>query len=276
MSPLGICDHSSVGISPTPVNAVGGEGGRLDLVDLLTAPYDAVNWLADRIFVLLSELFRDYGTPIVFVAALLEATVGLGVVVPGVVLIFLAGAYAAEEGQSIPLMLAVAVVGTILGDSVSYAAGRFGAARLGSTRVGPALRYGETIIRDALERGRLRWLIPFYHLNSVTRAVGPFGAGAVRLPLRVWVPLDYAGAILANAAWMGAGAVLGRAVLTPDGTLEQHPALRIGLFAAAVAWLVFVRREVERSRRRTGALAAEAGAPPLAVGVGARDGHAED
>jgi membrane-associated protein len=232
----------------------------------VTAPYDAVNWLADRIFVLLADLFRDFGTPIVFLAALAEATVGLGVVVPGVVLIFLAGAYAAEEGQSIPLMLAVAAAGTMLGDTISYAAGRFGSARLGGTRVGPALRYGEAVVRDALERGRLRWLIPFYHLNSVTRAVGPFGAGAVRLPLRIWLPLDYAGAVVANTAWMGAGALLGRAVLTPDGSLEQHPALRIGLFVAAVAWLLFVRREVLRSRRRTRA------APPTPVEAAPTEG----
>ncbi|MBM4415922.1 MAG: hypothetical protein FJ035_06705 [Chloroflexi bacterium] len=249
----------------------------MDLVDVVMAPYYAVNWLADRVFVLLSDLFRQYGTPIVFVAALLEATIGLGVVVPGVVLIFLAGAYAAEEGQLIPLMLGVAVVGTMLGDSVSYAAGRLGASRLASTRVGPAMRYGETIVRDALERGRLRWLIPFYHLNSVTRAVGPFGAGAVGLPLRVWLPLDYTGAIIANAVWMGAGVVLGRAVLTPDGSLEQHPALRIGLFVGAVAWFLFVRREVERSRRRARPnAAAAAGAPPPPVAVGARAGGAED
>ena len=51
--------------------------------------------------------------------------------------------------------------------------------------------------------------------------MGPFGSGALRMPLRVWPPLDYFGALLANAVWMGAGAILGRAVLNNDGTLTN-------------------------------------------------------
>ena len=205
-----------------------------------------MNWVADELFVLLSDLFARYGVPIVFLAALTEATVGLGVLVPGVILIFLAGAYASEEGDPLLLMLVVSVLGTILGDTFSYFLGRWGAERLsGHRRLGPMLRLGETLVE-----GRVRWFIPFYHLNSVTRTVGPFGAGALHMPLRVWMPLDYLGAFIANAVWMGAGAILGRAVLTDEGKLEQHPALRIGLFLAAMAWLLLVQREMERSREK--------------------------
>ena len=210
----------------------------------MTTPYDAVNWVADELFRLLARLFTRYGVPIVFLAALTEATVGLGVLVPGVILIFLAGAYATEEGDSLVLILVVSVLGTVMGDSISYVLGRWGGTRMSHTRFGPTLRLGQTLME-----GRVKWLIPFYHLNSVTRTVGPFGAGALRMPLHIWMPLDYAGAFIANAVWMGSGAVLGRAVLTDDGTLKQHPALRIALFVAAMAWLVLLQREMERSKR---------------------------
>ena len=46
------------------------------LLDLLTAPLDGINWLTDQIFLFLNGLFDRFGTPIVFVAALVEATVG--------------------------------------------------------------------------------------------------------------------------------------------------------------------------------------------------------
>ncbi len=214
--------------------------GPLDVViDLLSAPFDAFNWATDELFLLLNDLFERFGTPIVFVAALAEATVGVGVVFPGVVLLFLGGAFAQGDGSELALVLALGIAGTMLGDTISYALGRFGSGWVVESRFGSTVR-----LSAALMAGRTRWLIPFYHLHSATRAVGPFGAGVIRLPLRVWLPLDYAGAVIANSIWIGAGAMLGRAVLTEDGRLEQHPALRLGLAAGATIWLLLMHRVV--------------------------------
>lgn len=226
------------------------QGGRQaleQLLDIITAPYDLVNWVADQVFLVLAALFVRYGVPVVFVAALAEATVGVGVLVPGIVMIFLAGAYAQEQGASLVLLFVVANVATLLGDVISYGLGRWGADWLRGTRFASVLRLGE-----AMMTGRARWLIPFYHFNSVTRTLGPFGAGALRMSLWIWLPLDAVGAVLANTAYMGAGAILGRAVLTPDGRLEEHPALRIGLFVAAAFWVWLVRREWQRTRALVG------------------------
>ena len=215
----------------------------LDLFELLRAPYDLVNWVTDQVFLLLNALFAQYGSIIVFFAALSEATVGLGLVVPGIIMIFLAGAYAEEQQAGLWTLFVAANVGTVLGDTLSYGLGRWGGERLRGTRFGPALRMGE-----ALVSGHARWLIPFYHLNSVSRTLGPFGAGALRMPLRYWIPLDYFGAVLANVIYMGAGVIFGRALLTPQGTLDEHPALRLGFIVAAVVWALLVRREFKKSR----------------------------
>ena len=59
---------------------------------------------------------------------------------------------------------------------------------------------------------------------------------------------------------MGSGAALGRAVLTEEGTLEQHPALRIGLAVAATAWLLLVTRAFGRRSRELRASADAEGA----------------
>ncbi|MYH40550.1 MAG: hypothetical protein F4150_01980, partial [Chloroflexi bacterium] len=202
---------------------------------------------------LLHGLFERFGTPIVFLAALAEATVGVGVVFPGVVLLFLGGAFAAGDGPTLALVLVFGIAGTVLGDVMSYVVGRFGGGRLAGRRLTAAVRVGE-----ALMAGRTRWLIPFYHLHSATRAVGPFGAGVIRLPWQLWLPLDVAGAVIANSIWIGSGALLGRAVLTDDGQLEQHPLLRVGLLVAAMTWLVLMRRVVNRKLA-----ALRAGEPPL-------------
>ena len=216
------------------------------LWELVQAPYDALNWVADQGFILMRALFVRFGVPIVFLAALTEATVGLGVVFPGVVLMFLAGAYSVGDEISLALVLASAVGGTIIGDVVSYGLGRWGGHWLRGTRFEKSMLMGEMLIS-----GHARWLIPFYHLHSVTRAVGPFGSGALRLPLRVWVPLDFTGAIIANTVWVGAGAILGRTLLTDRGTLNEHPALRIGLAVLAVVWLLVVQRTMRTGKPRT-------------------------
>jgi len=241
------------------------------LLDLLTAPLDGINWLTDQIFLFLNGLFDRFGTPIVFVAALVEATVGLGVVFPGVALMFLGGAYAADDPALLAVVYVIAVIGTILGDTLSYAIGRRGGRLLQNTRLGPTLRAGE-----AMMTGRTRWLIPFYHLANITRAVGPFGAGAIRMPLRQWMPLDYLGALIANLIWVGAGAVFGTAVLTEDGRLEEHPALRIGLVVVAFVWFyvvqgAFAKRFSEMAKREA---ADEASAEAVASTEGAADTEA--
>lgn len=216
----------------------------LDLFDIITAPYDALNWVTDILFVTVNRLFREFGTPIVFVSALIESTIGLGVVFPGVLMMFLGGAAASQGDASVLVVFLAAVAGTMLGDSISYAAGRWGGERLGNTRLGGSLRLGAQLMT-----GRARWLIPFYHLHSVTRAVGPFGSGALRIPVRVWAPLDYAGAVIANGVWVGGGFLLGTAVLTEDGKLEEHPAIRLGLAVGATAWFLIMRETMQRRIR---------------------------
>ena len=218
--------------------------GLLDPVDVITAPYDFLNWVTDVLFVAVNHLFDRFGTPIVFVSALTESTIGLGVIFPGVLMMFLGGAAASQGDANVALVFFVAAIGTMLGDTFSYAAGRWGGDRLANTRLGPSLRMGAAVMD-----GRARWLIPFYHLHSVTRAVGPFGSGALKIPLRLWMPLDYAGAVIANSVWVGGGFIFGTAVLDEEGKLEQHPALRIGLAVAATAWFLVMRETMERRMR---------------------------
>ena len=217
----------------------------MEVLDVVTAPYDALNWIADQGFLAMKALYDRYGSPMVFLAALIEATVGLGWVFPGTVLIFLGGAFAGEQGTPLALVWALAILGTITGDTISYAVGRRGGARLEASRFGTHLRAGRAVME-----GRARWLIPFYHFSPWTRAIGAVGAGALRIPLRVWMPLDYLGAVISNTGWVGAGWLLGQAVLTEDGTLEQHPVLRLGLAAVAVALYVLFRREWSRAHGR--------------------------
>jgi membrane protein DedA with SNARE-associated domain len=170
---------------------------------------------------------------------------------------FLAGAYTGGDLDTLLLVYLASIAGTVIGDTWSYGLGRWGGRAVAGTRLGASLRLGR-----ALMTGRTRWMIPFYHLHSVTRTVGPFGAGAVRLPMWTWAPLDYLGALISNAVWVGSGALFGTAVLSEDGTLKQHPALRIGLFVLALGWFYGMQTLARRRMRQLEALEAAPATPP--------------
>ena len=204
----------------------------------------------DLVFATAYSLFVQFGAPIVFFAALTEATLGLGMVFPGQQIIALGGAASAKGEGNVVAMLAFATAGTILGDVISYSAGRWWSQTLFESRFGQTLR-----IAAAMMEGRARWLIPFYHFYSVTRSVGPAAAGTLRLPLRIWLPLDMLGAIVFNTVWITAGYVFGAVLLREDGTLKESAVIRIGLVVVALAWFLAVRYLFERRMREMRAVA---------------------
>jgi membrane-associated protein len=207
----------------------------------------------DFIFTTAYSLFSLYGAPIVFFAALTETTLGLGMVFPGQQIIALGGAASAKGDGSVVAMLVFAIAGTILGDVISYTAGRWFSKSLFESRFGPHLRIGA-----AMMQGRARWLIPFYHFYSVTRSVGPAAAGALRIPVAVWLPLDMLGAAFFNTVWIGVGYAFGATLLQDDGRLKESPLIRVGLLLFGLAWFLAVRYLFERRMREAQAIEARA------------------
>ena len=209
-------------------------------IELALNPINVFNWITDEIFLFLNGLFDRFGLPVVFFAALLESTVGIGIIVPGVLLMFLGGAYVANDSWlSLGTILLMTISGTIIGDTLSYSIGRWGSKFIENTKLAPSVKIGRALVGS-----KTRWIIPFYHLHSATRAVGPLGAGIVRIPLPVWMPLDYIGAVIANLVWVGGGALFGTTLLTSDGRLKENIILRIALFIAAVVWFLLIQKIV--------------------------------
>jgi len=165
-------------------------------------------------------------------------------VFPGQQLIALGGAASAKGDGNVVAMLVFATCGTILGDVISYTAGRRFSATLYQSRFGPTLR-----VAASMMDGRARWLIPFYHFYSVTRSVGPAAAGALRIPVRIWLPLDILGATFFNTVWVLVGFAFGTALLQEDGTLKESPVIRLGLVVVAMAWFIVARQLFERRMR---------------------------
>jgi membrane-associated protein len=184
------------------------------------------------------HLFVDYGYYVVFIGVLLENTMFLGLIVPGAIILILAGLAAQNGSIDLWPVIALGIAATLIGDSISYAIGRGGWAR--------ALERGSLAdplarIRDALQ-SRGRWFILVYHFAGYSRMVGPAAAGLFRIPYRRWAPFDYAGATLWVLTFTMIGVLMGTLGVKFDDTerlVRLTELLFTGIVVAVIAWAIY-------------------------------------
>jgi membrane protein DedA with SNARE-associated domain len=205
------------------------------LEEILTAPVEIfraysslLRWAADAA----RSLFEDYGYWVVFFGTLFENTLLIGLIVPGAIVVLLAGLAAHDGTISWPEAVALGIAGTIIGDTISYFLGRYGWNRFGQTKMLREL--SEKAREPILRKGTLFVLI--YHFAGYTRVIGPTTAGLLRMPYRVWAPADYCGAVLWICAYFGIGYGLGVAGLTLDSTDRYFRYVEWGLLIALSVW----------------------------------------
>jgi membrane protein DedA with SNARE-associated domain len=215
------------------------------------AVFDGYRWLLESGVDAARSLYDDYGYWVVFLGTLFENTLLLGLIIPGAVVVILAGLSAQEGLISWPLAVLLGTLGTIAGDTISYHLGRFGWAR--SVEGGSLRTFTERIRGPLLRRGALFVLV--YHFAGYTRVVGPAAAGLLRMPYRQWAPADYAGAFLWICAYFGVGYLLGVAGLSLDSTEGWFRVFEWVLLAAVLLWGLYLYRSrnrgwVRAARRR--------------------------
>ncbi len=219
--------------------------GRLTPFKPVQNFFGVFGWLTEEALRITKALFESYGYLTVFLAPLLENTIFLGALIPGTLVMLLAG-LSAEEGliglwPSIPL----AVAGAWIGDTLSYGIGRFGWQRLGpESRL---VRWSERMREPLI--GQNSWLVLVYHFAGYSRLIGPAASGFMRMPFGRWVVLDYAGAALWVVVFMMGGYLLGVFGLSLDTSDKNVRIFEIILFAMFVVAIFTVMRQTDRRRR---------------------------
>ena len=152
----------------------------------------------------LSRFLTAYGYGAVLIAVAIEST---GIPFPGETMLLFASVYAGTTHRlSLPLVIAAAASGAILGDNLGYWAGREGGYRL-------ARRYGRYVGVDErrLKLGRYLFrkhgakVVFFGRFVAVLRAWAAFLAGTNRMPWRPFLVYNALGGIVwASACGVGA------------------------------------------------------------------------
>jgi len=204
-----------------------------------------LRWAADTV----QSLFEDYGYWVVFFGTLFENTLLLGLIVPGALVVLLAGLAAHDGTLSWPEAIALGIAGTVIGDTISYFLGRYGWSRFGQTQL---LRELYEKAREPLLRRGAAFVL-LYHFAGYTRVIGPTAAGLLRMPFRKWAPVDYGGAVLWIFCYFGIGYGLGVAGLTLDSTDRYFRYVEWALLIAVGTWVYFMmKRHQEEIMERLG------------------------
>lgn len=204
-----------------------------------------LRWAADAV----RSLFEDYGYWVVFFGTLCENTLLVGLIVPGALVVLLAGLAAHDGTISWPEAIVLGIVGTIIGDTISYYLGRYGWSRFGQTKFLSDLF--DKVQEPLLRRGA--WFVLFYHFAGYTRVIGPTAAGLLRMPYRRWAPVDYGGAVLWVFCYFGIGYGLGVAGLTLDSTDKYFRYFEWALLIIIGTWVYFlIKRHEDEIMARLG------------------------
>ena len=169
-----------------------------------------------------------------------ESSLLIGFVLPGETAVFLGGVLASQGAVSLPVMMAIA----ILGDSVGYEIGRRIGPRITSSRLlrkhQAGLDRGTQLLR---RHGGKAVLIARF--TAFLRAVMPGIAGMAKLRYRTFLAWNAAGAVV----WAGGLTLLGNAAGDSYSTIEAWTGR--GSILLAVVVVLAVLAVLIRRRRRT-------------------------
>jgi membrane-associated protein len=178
-----------------------------------------------------------------------EAAVFVGFVLPGETAVILGGVLANQHRVSLTLVIVVAVVCAIVGDSVGYEVGRhFGPRLLGSrifaNRQGGLERGTATLRRNG---GRAVFLGRF---TAFLRAVMPGLAGTARMPYRRFLVFNAAGGIVWAVGFTLLGFLAGASYKTVQHYAGWASEAVLAIVVVAVLVLVVRHRRRERDEDR--------------------------
>ena len=193
----------------------------------------------------LIETLRSNAALFVFLGLVLENSIFLGLIVPGLTLLIAAG-YLMATGELNPwLGVAAGISGTLIGDNIHYALGRWGLRRFRWVR---NLLDKSDEVYDFLHR-RSKWAYLFFHFPVYLRTIMPMALGASRYPLKTWYWIDLSAAFLFNAAYISLGYVLGGLSGDLVGAGKAGNVVALGFSAVFIYWTYLFVRILLRKKR---------------------------
>ncbi len=176
-----------------------------------------------------------------------EAAILIGLVLPGETALLVAGYFAQKGVLSLPVMIVIAVVCAIVGDSVGYEFGRWFGPSLRSSRLGRFVGEDRWNNTDAFIRRHGGKAVLLGRTVAILRALVPSMAGMARMPYRTFLPWNALGGLIWGTACVTLGYAFAASLSTVSRYLTWGP---IPIFVILIAVLVYRRIRRRRRERR--------------------------
>ncbi|WP_147315709.1 DedA family protein [Asanoa ferruginea] len=178
-----------------------------------------------------------------------ESAAFVGLVLPGETALLLGGVVAASGRISLPVMVVLAIVAAVVGDSVGYEIGRVGGLAMRGSRAGRFIGAARWDRAETFMTRHGGWAVFGGRWVGLMRALVPALAGMTRMPYRrfllfnvagaaLWATAVVLGGYLAGASWQRAQAYLGQASVVLAIVVA-------GVIAIAVAGRWLMRRRAK-------------------------------
>jgi membrane-associated protein len=188
------------------------------------------------IFNWVGEVFTSYGYLIIVLGTFLESVVLISLAAPGLVIVLLAGYYAAKGVVWLPFVILLSLAGLMIGDNISYLLGRSVWAHYSDR-----YRFGRKINQISKSMvNRTIWFLPFYHFSGYGRAFVPLAAGAFKMPFARWFKYDIIGAVIWCVSFSLLGYLAGYYGTSIQGEFAKSNIIEWIFTAVFVGWVVAV------------------------------------
>ncbi len=200
------------------------------------------DWLIDYIMqiVPIADSMGGYLYLLIFAAAILESTPIIGTFTPGtLILVFFGFLVSVTQVTLLPCIVA-ASIGAALGDYIGYLLGRFGSRFFSEHK--KILNIGH------IDRGRAFFSKHGGKSILIGRFVGPIRpivplvAGAIRMSMRRFMPLNIFGAVLWSSVLISAGALVGQHWQSVEKWFSGIGIAGATIIAVAFIW-VYIKRK---------------------------------
>ena len=187
---------------------------------------------------LVEGFYARYGYLAVFFGALCENTALFGLVFPGGTMVLLGAVYARMGHLSLPLVILLGWLGTFLGASIDYWAGRRGVHRvLARLPVGDHRDRGLREAQGWLDRYGLPTFL-LAHFVGHTRSLAAVTAGVSHLPYWRFAVYELVAALLWNAVYCVAGYALAANIELVERTFGRVGLVVVLAVGGLVVWQI--------------------------------------
>ena len=182
-------------------------------------------------------------------AMLCETSVLLGLVVPGDTVVLISGTAVDGPVQFVALVIAV-IVGSLAGESIGFAIGRFFGPRIRHSRLGRRIGEGHWVRAETYLQRRGGIAVAISRFLPVLHSLVPLVVGSSPMRYRTFIRWTAPACLVWAVAYVSVGAFAAGSYRTLEGQLHYAGYVFVAIVLVAFVVIFFIRRALERNEAK--------------------------